>query len=61
VQCNNGYHTNEKKEMLPERNGEVCLQVQDLWKVQEPGTQMKNEATRQRMIQKSGQTTQSTE
>ena len=47
--------------MLLERNGEVCLQVQDLWKVQESGTQIKNEATRQRMIQKSGQTTQSTE
>jgi hypothetical protein len=44
--------------MLPERNSEVWLQVQDPWKVQEPGTQKKNEASRQRMIQKSGQTTQ---
>jgi hypothetical protein len=47
--------------MLPERNDEVWLQVQDPLKVQEPGTQVKNEASRLRMIQKSGQMTQSAE
>jgi hypothetical protein len=41
--------------MLPERNGKVWLQVQEL------GTQAKNEASRQRMIQKSDQMTQSME
>ena len=47
--------------MLPERNGKVWLQVQDPLKVQELRTQAKNEASRQRMIQKSGQMTQSVE
>ena len=47
--------------MLPERNSEVLLQVQDPLKVQELGTQVKNEASRQRMIKKSGQMTQSVE
>jgi hypothetical protein len=47
--------------MLLERNGEVWLQVQDPLKVQEPGTQAKNEASCQRMIQKSDQMTQSAE
>ena len=40
--------------MLPKRNNEVWMQVQDPRKVQEQGTQPKNEATRQKIIQKSG-------
>ncbi len=44
--------------MLPERNGKMWLQVQDPLKVQELGTQAKNETSRQGMIQKSGQMTQ---
>jgi hypothetical protein len=47
--------------MLPERNDEVWLQGQDPLKVQEPGIQAKNEASLERMIQKSGQMTQSVE
>jgi hypothetical protein len=43
--------------MLPKRNDEVWLQVQDPLKVQELGTQAKNETSRQMMIQKSGQMT----
>jgi hypothetical protein len=47
--------------MLPERNDEVWLQVPDPLMVPELGIQAKNEASRQRMIQKSGQMTQSAE
>ena len=46
------------EEMLPERNGEVWLQGQDPLKVQEPGIQVKNEASLKKIIQKSGQMTQ---
>ena len=56
-QCNNENHTNEREGMLSERNGEVWLQVQDPLKVQEPGTQAKNEVSHQRMIEKNGQMT----
>jgi hypothetical protein len=45
-QCNNGNHANEKEEMLPKRNDEGRLLVQDPRKVQKPGTQTKNEETR---------------
>ncbi len=47
--------------MLPERNNEVWLQRQDPLKVQELGIQAKSEASLERMIQKSGQMTQSVE
>ena len=47
--------------MLPERNGKVWLQGQDPLKVQKPGIQAKKEASLERMIQKSGQMTQSAE
>jgi hypothetical protein len=39
----------------------VWLQVKDPLKVQNPGTQEKNEVSHQRMIQKSDQMTQSKE